>query len=137
MNQNDLDKALQAWYDGSGPLSSITNGLWQEPAPPPDAGGPKLPYITYTLIGSLPDDTMSSRSDRAVVMFYIRSGEVSPLEVGQLAALFAARWDNAEIPMIGHTVVRCDRSGGGGRDKDMDGGWIVPLTYTLLIQEGA
>ena len=137
MNENDLDKALQAWHGGSGPLSESTNGLWQEPAPSPDSGGPTLPFITYTVIGSLPDDSMSNRADRTVVMFFIRSGDVSPLEVGRLAELFTARWDHALIPMIGHTVVRCDRSGGGGRDKDADGGWVVPITYTLLIQEGA
>ena len=55
MNENALDKALQSWHKASGPLSADTNGLWQEPAPAPDAGGPSLPFITYTVIGSLPD----------------------------------------------------------------------------------
>ena len=137
MNQNALDMALQAWYTGDGLLSSATNGLWQEPAPSPDAGGPTLPYITYNIVGSLPDDSMSGRVDNMLVMFYIRSGELSTAEIGRLAALFTARMDHAEIPMIGHTVVRSDRSGGGARTKDLDGGWVVPITYNLLVQEGA
>ncbi len=134
---NALDTALQAWHTGSGPLADRTNGLWAEPAPPVKSGGPELPFITYNLTGSLPDNSMSQTVDDEVVTFYIRSAEVSPLEVGELFDMFRLRWDNAALPMAGYTVVRCDRIGGGGRVKDADGGWVVLVTYNLHNQKGA
>lgn len=133
---SEFDEALQAWYRGSGGLHSRTAGLWPEPAPPQAARGPTLPYVTYIWTGGIPDDTMSSRGEDVVLAVRIRSAAESPVEVGEIYRLFRERFDHARIPVRGWTTVRMDRIGGGGRSRDADGGWVIPVTYRWKLDEG-
>jgi len=132
---NAIDQALQSWYGGDGVLPGIVNGLWPDLAPPRDAGGPELPYITYTMTGVVPDNATGQEVDDVVISFYLRSGRGYPDEANTIYERFTARFDHAIIPVGSHTTVRLDRVG-GGRTRDEDGGWVWVANYNWTVQEG-
>ena len=131
---NAVDQALQSWYRSS-TLPGITNGLWPDMAPPGDAGGPALPFITYTMTDVAPDNAIRQYVDDVIITFYLRSGKPYPDEVNDIHARFIKRFDRAVIPVAEHTTVRLDRVG-GGRGRDKDGGWVFLVNYSWAIQEG-
>ena len=133
---NVVDQALQAWYGGDGVLPGITNGLWPDSAPPRDAGGPDLPFITYVMTGVTPDNAIRQYVDDVVITFYLRSGKAAPDEVNDIYERFDSRFNRAIIPVASHTTVRLDRVG-GGRARDADGGWVFVVNYQWAVQEGA
>ncbi len=131
----ELEQALHQWYHGSGSLRQRTAGMWPGAAPPPDASGRPLPYITYDFPGLTPDDTMSGRGEDLLIAVRIRSAHESPREAGEIYALFRARFDRAEIPVSGWATVRLVRVGGGGRIRDPDGGWMIAVTYEWTVDQ--
>ena len=133
----ELDEALQLWYNSGATLQGATNGLWPDPAPQADAGGPEFPFITYNIVGDIPRDAIRQYVDDVLVMFYVRSGAVSPKEVTEIYGYLRQRFDRADIPVRGRTTVRFDRVGGAGRARDADGGWLWQTSYRWNIQEGA
>ena len=130
------ERALRTWFRADAALMTLTNGLYPEPAPPRDAGGPALPFVTYNLTGVSPDNAIRQYVDNILLTFYIRGASVSPMDVDDIYAALTASLDRAPIPVVGHSTVRFDRVAGGGRTKDADGGWVFVVPYNWQLQVG-
>jgi len=129
-----LDEALTAFYRQSvltSPQYELA-GLWPDMAP----DNTPAPYITYTMPGATPDDATGQDNDDVAVAFHIRSEAISVRPIGLIFEAFIKTFDDAKIPISGYTTVRFDRIG-GGRSKDVDGGWVWVVNYMWHIQKGA
>jgi len=125
------DEALQAWFAASA-VDALVTGMWPGFAPDKTP----LPFITYTVTGNVPDNAMIpglQPVDDVFITFYLRSGDISPIEVDAIFTAFVNAFDDAIIPITGFTTVRLDRVG-GDRAKDADGGWVWVVQYKWHVQ---
>ena len=112
-------------------LRALVNGLYPDEAPQ----GITTPYITYSLISSIIDWTMSSSEiQQPLLQFSIWDDDPAPDNVLAAGAQIEALYTDNLIAVSGFHTVRADKIGDRLlRDPD-DKGWSYNLEYRYYLQ---
>jgi len=128
-----IDAIVAAFADTA--LSEAVSGLYYRGGTPqPAPTTVQMPYVTFFLVGNVPDNAGSQKCEEPRVQFSIWTSGWDSTEAMALYPLLRAIYDDALLSVSGYSMITMDRVA-DNLIPDPGGGWQYAIDYNVMIQE--
>lgn len=100
---NNLLPAIKTLLTGSALSTDVGARMYLDQAP----DGAALPYVVYSIVSSVPQDTFAEKLDETLVQFSLFSETAGAAEITDMYSDLRTLFDDATLTITGNTHIWC------------------------------